>query len=135
TGLGRFLSRIAKREAAPALAVPQATWVGRELVTPAPIDDDALLLAWPLPEDPKLRAKIRAVAQIAYALVDGRVRGRVMLGELGDARAPVLALFVLPSLDETFAQAKRGAQRAVAGTSLVFLDSGFAKLDRFVFER
>ncbi len=118
--LNRFLARVAKR---PAVAPAPAAHVGLEARTvkvPAPIDDAALMIAWRVPADPQLAAMVRAVATATQALVDGEVRGQTALIELGDTRAPMIAVFVFPSTDETMAEARAGAERGIANTPLAF---------------
>lgn len=118
--LNRFLARVARRAVvAPAIA-PRVGADARNVEVPAPIDDAALMIAWRIPEDPELAAMVRAVATATQALVDGEVKGQTALIELGDGRAPMIAVFVFPSVDETMAEARTGAERGITRTPFAF---------------
>jgi zinc protease len=121
--LHKFLTRVASRAAVAPVVVPPLAGNGRRLTAPAPIDDDAVLVAWPLPSDPLLRARVRAVMPAVSAIVDGKIRGRVLERSLGDDRAPAVGLIIVPATNETVVDVLRAAQQALDG-----LPSGFERL-------
>ncbi|MGE5185014.1 MAG: insulinase family protein, partial [Acidobacteriota bacterium] len=128
----KALGHVSKRDAVAAVAVPELPAAGRKLDAPAPIDDDALVVAWPLPSEPKLRARVRAIATIMAAEVDGHIRGKVSIVDRGDERAATIELRVLPSLDETFEHMRSGVERGIADTPLVFKPTGSRRFDGFL---
>ena len=100
--LGKFLARIASRVAAAPAPVPPAPVATRaRSEAPAPVDQDTVLVAWPLPTDPELRIRTNAIAKAVAGAVDYGIKGRVQLIELGDVRAPVLGLVVVPGDGES----------------------------------
>jgi zinc protease len=104
-----------------------------QLQVPAPIDDDVLVLAWPLPLDPALQVQVRAVAAALPRLVDGEIKGHVVGLEFGDARAPMFGLAVLPADDETFTDATLGTRRGIEKLPTLFGEGN--ELDDALFER
>lgn len=101
----------------------------------APIDQDILVLAWPLPREAVLQAKVRAVASALPHLVDAQIKGLVVPIELGDTRAPMIGIAVLPADDETFSDAIAGTRRGVAGLAAAFRDGATPTVDNIVFDR
>jgi zinc protease len=134
TALRKFLSHVPNRVAEPQVAAPAVALGFRQLAANVPLDDDALLVAWPLPASPRVRAQVRAVAAMVTAVVDAHVRGRVAVTELGDARAPMLAMFVVPASDESYDDVRVAAQKALDAAPVAFTGTGLEKLDRFLFE-
>ena len=110
--LGPF-THIDRRTAAVSAAVPAVTG-GRQVEVKAPIDHDALLVAWPLPGDPALRVAVRAVVAAVAARIDLAITGRVTPMSLGDARAPVIGLYVAPGPHETYESVLKTARGALA---------------------
>ncbi|MEO8704447.1 MAG: insulinase family protein, partial [Kofleriaceae bacterium] len=82
--------------------------------TTAPIDDPALVVAWPLATDPDTRARVRALAAILADHVSRELRGTVSVQELGGVRASLIALVVVPARDEPFANAGAEIKRQIA---------------------
>jgi zinc protease len=130
----KMLARVVKRTVPVQPPAPAVAREARQLVAEAPVDDDMLLVTWPMPADPRLRAQLAAVTPIAAALVDNAIAGRVVTGMIGGARTPMFAMFVVPSTSETFADVKAKTQDALAHTAVVFASSGSAIYDRFFFE-
>ena len=91
--LTKLMSRIQRRDAVPAVAVARAR--AAAVKTNAPITDDAVLIAWPLPVEPEARARVGAVATIITAAIDSAVKGRVIPMALGDQRAPMFGVLVV----------------------------------------
>lgn len=133
--LGKLGTRITRRSAAAHAAIPSATTRSRRVEVPAPIDDDVLVLAWPLPVDPDLQARVRAIGAVLPNLVDAEIKGQVEAVEFGDRRAPMFGLAVLPGDDETFQQAVDGARRGIEKLPGVFRNSGPEDGDEIVFDR
>jgi zinc protease len=129
------LARIPKRVAAAPSRIPRVVTRPQHVEVPAPVDDDILVLAWPLPVDPQLQAKVRAVAAALPRLVDTEIKGQVVALELGDRRAPMLGIAVVPADDELFEQAVGGTRHAIESLPGVFRDSGPQTIDRVVFDR
>lgn len=63
TALGTFLGRVARRDGKRPRHVPPVAMAPSQLKAPAPIDDPALVFAWPLPVAHHERTKVRAVAR------------------------------------------------------------------------
>jgi zinc protease len=99
--LARFLGRIGRR-AAPVRApvpAPDVRRARREIQLPLP--GRGLMLAWPLPEDPLVRTRLRALSSAVVRAIDGAVGGRVTGGELGDERATLFVVNVELADDES----------------------------------
>jgi zinc protease len=107
----------------------------QHLEVDAPIDQDVLVLAWPLPADPELRIKVRAIGSALTRLVSNEITGDVMPIELGDRAAPMLGLAVLPDESQTLRQTIDAARRGVAGLSNVFREAADNQFDGLMFER
>jgi hypothetical protein len=113
--------------------VPRIALGARRSEIPAAIDDDALIVAWPLPDDPQLRAKVRAIAAATASSVDGNVKGQVALRELGDGRATMIAVIIAPSTEETLQDAQRGAELGIDQVPDAFRATGLAELGELAF--
>lgn len=122
--LRKFLARVPARAAVPALPVAQVSSTGRRTEIKAAVDDAVLVVAWPLTTDPRRRAQVRAVLAATARAVDEAVRGRVVTLELGDERAPMVALAVLPADDETIAQVTAGVKHGIEAAARGFLAQG-----------
>lgn len=75
----------------------------------APLEREWVLLAWPLPSDPVLRAKVRAVANMAVTLIRVHLSGVATTLELGDGDTQQLAIAIAPrtiSSDDALASAR-----------------------------
>ncbi|HWU88207.1 MAG TPA: insulinase family protein [Kofleriaceae bacterium] len=132
TGLG---ARITKRAGAtPHRAAPEVPRP-QHLEVSAPIDEDILVLAWPLPLEPELQTKVRAIGAALPRLVDAEIKGSAVRIELGDRSAPMLGLAVLRGDDETFQQAIDGARRGIAKLPDVFRERQPENLDDILFDR
>lgn len=123
TSMKKFLTHVARHEITPqvALPAPEASGV---LNIAAPVDRDALLVTWPLPTDPAMRIRVRAIAADVAVLADQAIRGRVTLVELGDLHAPVLGLVAVPAKGESVEAAKRAISTAVEALGVTFTLSG-----------
>ena len=111
--LKKFLARVARRTVvAPANIAPLPAGGGHGTL-PAPIDDPALVVAWPLPSDARERTEVEAIAPIAALAIDAEIKGRVVQVPLGDVRAPMLALVIEPGTDETIDSVKTAVTRAL----------------------
>ena len=101
-----------RRPAAAAAPVPPVEG-GRTIEVNAPAGDDALVLAWPLPRDPAQRIRVRAVVTDAAAAIDDAIAGSVRLITLGDTRAPLLGVYVVPGRRETYQAVLDAARNAL----------------------
>jgi predicted Zn-dependent peptidase len=90
--LASSLARVTRREAPPPPVVAAPVLHPHKIEVTAPIDDPALVLAWPMPVDPKLRAKYRAILSVAASIANSQLDGTVSLIDLGDERAPMLGV-------------------------------------------
>ncbi|MEP6865163.1 MAG: insulinase family protein [Deltaproteobacteria bacterium] len=112
--LKKFLTHIARREITPHVVVPPPQLSG-VLNIDAPIDRDGLIVTWPLPDEPRARIQIRALAAEVAALADRGIRGHIGLVELGDLHAPILGLVAFPAQGESVDAAKNAVSTALAG--------------------
>jgi predicted Zn-dependent peptidase len=60
-----------------------------------------LLIAWPLPRDPGVRAQIDAVARATFSTIDAEIAGSARGFVFGDGRAPMYGVLVEPGKGET----------------------------------
>ena len=133
--LARFLARVARRAVTaptPVAAVPAEP---RQLSSPAPLDRDALMIAWPLPVDPRERLQVNAFAWVAAAAIDAELKGQIATLELGDERAPMLAFVIEPATNESIDDARAAAKRGLASLRDAFTRSGIESLDELTFDR
>jgi zinc protease len=135
TALARIEGRIAKRIGTVARQAPPVTARPQQLEVSAPIDDTVLVLAWPLPVDPELRAKLRAIGASLPRLVDAEIKGTVVGVELGDTSAPMFGIAVLPGDGEAFTDALDGTKRGIEKLPSVFRDRQPDNVDQVVFDR
>ncbi len=127
------VARVVKRAVTKPVPVAAVTAKGERLETSAPIDDELVRVAWPLPADLRERAKVRAVIPIIASMIDARIQGRVMPLELGDQRVPMQVLFVFPR-SESMPTTLREAEAAIAEVPARFLELRTTRpLDRIVF--
>ncbi len=127
------LGHVGKRAVTTRVPVAAVTAKGERVESPAPIDDELVMVAWPLPLDLRERAKVRAVIPIVGSMVDARIRGRVVPLELGDQRAPMMVLFVFPR-GESITDTLRETEAAISGVPSGFLELSTTRpLDRIVF--
>jgi predicted Zn-dependent peptidase len=129
----KFLGKVARRNAVAGTLVPRAEPQAQQATSPAPLAQDALLIAWPLPADPAVRAKVRTVATAARDSINSAVAGRVAFLELGDDAAPVIAVLVLLTDDDTMADVSKRVKAAIAATPNEFTADGFPRLVDAVF--
>src|SRR5262249_29733261 len=108
--LGKFIGRIPRRVTAPSASVPAVANTARYVEHAIPIDEDFVLIPWPLPSDPGDRAKMRAIAPIAFDAIDRHVKGVVVPSEFGDTRAPMIGVIAAPGSGESIAELTKGAQ-------------------------
>jgi zinc protease len=132
--LTKYLLPVPKRDIRQRVQIPPMPPIARQLSATAPIDDDALILAWPLPMDPRARSEVEALAPMAFAFADGEIRGRVVRTEFGDDRAKMIGIVVLPHKSETLEAARRGVVKGIEEAPSVFSESWSPRLDRATFE-
>ncbi|HLL23930.1 MAG TPA: insulinase family protein [Kofleriaceae bacterium] len=133
--LAKIDGQIAKRIGTSPRQVPPVSTRPQHVEVPAPIDENVLVLAWPLPAEPRLRATVRAIGASLPRLVDAEIKGTVVGIELGDTSAPMYGIAVLPGDDETFKEAIEGTRRGIANLPSVFRDSQPDNVDQVLFDR
>lgn len=106
----------------------------QHLELPAPVDEDILVVMWPLPADPELRTKLRAIMTVLPKLVDEQIEGDAVGIELGDDGAPLVGFAMLPGDNETVKQVIDRARIGVAKLPHTF-DANPDSLDELVFDR
>lgn len=127
------LGSVPRREVVASRAVPAVVDKPHEIALDAPIDAPALVLAWPSPDDPKLRAKYRAILAAAAQSVDSHIDGRAAVVDLGDARAPMLGLVVAASGTDTYAGLVSSADTALNELPELFERNDIKELDALGF--
>lgn len=132
--LGKFIARISKRTAAAPAYVATVPPHSSKVETPGPYDDARVLIAWPMPDDPQVAIKVRAIRGAVYSLVDSKVAGSVEPIELGDARAPMFGLLIQKMDDESADDVIRKAREAIELVPVAFHETGLSVLDAFTFE-
>ncbi len=133
--LGKFIAKVAKREASDPVAVPIVRPTGKAVKVAAPVDDEQLIVAWPLPADFAERAKVTAMASLLVGAIDGQIAGDVTYYTLGDTRAPMLAVWIQPGDDETIEQVTKGVKDGVAALPAIFRTLGKADLGEAAFDQ
>ena len=113
--LQKFLVKLPARAAAPAVSASAPP--ARRVELPGPVDSELVVIGWPLPADPKLRAQVRAVLGTAIAWIDDRVKGRVQVVTLGDQQAPLAGVAIELAEGETATEALAAASKAMAQAS------------------
>jgi zinc protease len=131
--LAKFVAKVGYRRAVPSATVPRVEAKPDLVEVAAPISEDAVLVAWPLPADPALRARVRAAAGAAVASIDSAVAGRVVPDELGDRAAPMLAVLVSVTEGETLDDVVAAVKKAVTNAPAALDGHGFAELREIVF--
>ncbi|HEX5062441.1 MAG TPA: insulinase family protein [Kofleriaceae bacterium] len=117
------LGRVAPGRRTPApRSVPRVALHPIHVDVPAPVDEDILVLAWPLPTDPELQVKVRAVAAALPRLVDNEIKGTVASVEFGDRGAPMFGLAVLPAEGETFQDATSATRKGIEQLPALYVE-------------
>ncbi len=133
--LGKFIAKVAKRDGADPVPVPIVAPSGEAVRLPGPVDDERLIVAWPLPHDLAQRAKVMAIAPLLAGAIEGEIHGTAQLYEFGDGRAPMLGVSVTLGDDETIEQAMKGVKEAVGALPMIFRNLGRADLGEAAFDR
>jgi hypothetical protein len=124
--LGKFLARIPKRTVAArttTLRIPNPS----NRTVEAPIDEEAVLIAWALPQDLHDRAGVRAIRRRLSQAVDSEVKGQVVAIELGDERAKLLALVITKHHSESITDVLAKVERGVKEVPASFADPTLAR--------
>lgn len=121
TALAALGKQIAKREGSKPARVGRPKAQQSNIEMPVSLDDDVLVLAWPLPLDPALQVKVRAIAAALPRLIDAEIKGAVIGLELGDTGAPMIGVAIVAGENETLTQAAAGAWRGIESLPDVFL--------------
>ncbi len=120
TALDKFLARVTRRDVPPRAPVPRIPTIARRSVVEGPLGTNTIVIAWPLPDDPALRVKVRAIAVATRATIDSSVRGSAELIALGGERAPMIGVEILPHESEGQLEALTAAQGAIERTPEAF---------------
>ena len=135
TSLAKAFGHTPRRAAVPPAIVPSVPEAPHSAKIAAPSDDPALVIAWPLPADRTLRARMRAVAPAARFEIDNRITGQVALIELGDARAPMIALIVVPGPGESIESVRDSVRTALGDVAQSLELEGLLKVGELMFDR
>jgi zinc protease len=133
--LKKFLARVGKHNVVAPVPVPALTDAPRRIEGTAPIDDPVVMIAWPLPTDPRERAEVAAIAQVAAGAIDGSVKGRVAAIPLGDDRAPELGVVIEVPKGETPEKVITAATSALDDVSTALAHIYADSLDEMSFDR
>jgi len=114
-GLHKFLGKLPARTAAPAVAV--AAPPPRRVELPGPVDSSLVVVGWPLPADPMVRAQVRAMMWAVAGWIDGRVKGRVSPVELGDHASELAGVAIELGANETANDALAGVSAALGSAA------------------
>ncbi|HEY5924555.1 MAG TPA: insulinase family protein [Kofleriaceae bacterium] len=131
--LAKLATGVTKRVAASSRTVAPVTAAAPHAAVSAPLDDDIQILAWPLPVEPELQTRVRAIAAALPRLIDSEIEGAVVAIELGDRRAPLYGIAILPADTETIIGVTQAAYRAIEKLPGVLQGSGSP--DDVLFER
>ncbi len=134
TALGKFIARVGKRMASPPGHVASVPAQSSAVEAPGPYDQDKILIAWPMPDDPQVAIKLRALRGAVYGFVDAKVAGSVRAVELGDARAPMFGLLIQKTSDETAEDVIKHAREAIDLVPFAFHGTGWSQFDAFTIE-
>ncbi len=99
--LKKFMVRIPAREVTPQVQVPAAAAIVGKREVKIPVDDDGLLLAWPVPTDRRDRLYLATIAEAAAGIVESRVKGVAVTTVFGGERAAMLVMIVVPEAGES----------------------------------
>jgi zinc protease len=125
--LGKMISRLPRRDAVLPPVIKPAP--GATVKTKAPLSDDAVVIAWPMPTDPSARARAYAVAGIVAGVVDDAVKGRVIGIRLGDERAPMYGFVILTREDDKPDDVIANVRRAIsAAPSMLPVEGRYGEL-------
>ncbi|HUS31619.1 MAG TPA: pitrilysin family protein [Kofleriaceae bacterium] len=118
--LSKLVAKIPRRRVAPSGYVPALPTTAHRADATAPLDDEALLVTWPLPIDPGVRTQVRAIAAALPYLINGEISGSVSSIELGDEGARVIGIVAFPASDESPWKVKEKVESTIVELSDVF---------------
>ena len=118
--LAKYLLPVPSRATAAAVPVEPIAATARDVKITAAVDDPLVMVAWPLPDDAKLRAQARAVIPAVAASIDARVGGETTMFQLGDERAPAIAIGVRMRSDDDFGAVIEAIKRGIAAAPSTF---------------
>ncbi|MGE0401245.1 MAG: M16 family metallopeptidase, partial [Kofleriaceae bacterium] len=121
--VAKHLARIPKRQVATQVQLPGAV-TARAVETSAPIDEDAVLVAWAMPTEPEARARAEAVASVVASYINSAVKGPVVALRLGETRAPTFGVLIVPGEDETTGDVIAALESALGRAPLWFRQRG-----------
>jgi predicted Zn-dependent peptidase len=118
--LQKLVGRIPRRAVAAPGYVPALSSEAVRGDAAAPLDDEALLVTWPLPVDPRLRTQVRAIAAALPALLNYQIAGSVATVELGDEGAQVVGIVAVAASDESPWKVKEKIESTIVDLSDIF---------------
>jgi len=125
--LARMFGRIPWRAFTPSKPVPALSARPTQFTVDAPIDAENVVVAWPLPPEPGLRAKTIGVAAIAYGRVDSMVKGTVSVARWGGQGAEMYSLVIRKAPSESIDDVIAGVKRGLASTADWMSDDEFER--------
>jgi zinc protease len=135
--LKKFIAKLGKRAVTAQVALPDVVepTSAEKLAVAAAVDVPAVVVAWRLPRDPRTQIRVRALANAVQTIVDAKIRGSINLVELGDVRAPTLALIAVPAEGEAIEQVTAAIDRTAHGLGEVFDATNAISIGELEFDR
>ena len=118
--LEKFLAKLPKRDTPPRAVVPPVPAQLRRVDVNAPIDDEAVLVAWPLPKDRADRSRVLAAAGAVIASISARL-GAAQPAVLGDQAAAMYGILVVPPKEMARQKALDAIRSAIDEAPHVFM--------------
>lgn len=134
TSLAMLAAQITRRPGAKPTEVARGSVKPGYVEVRVPVDDEVFVIAWRLPHDPELQTKVRAIVSALPRLIDAEIKGSVIGLELGDTRAPMFGVAIVPGEGETVMQAGAGARRAIDSLPSLFREHA-SRMDQVAFDR
>jgi zinc protease len=129
TSLATNLGGVAPHQFEPQPAVPPVTLARKHVQLTAPVEQDTILVAWPIPIDPVRRVQFRALATMAAGLIHGQIDASITTVELGDSRFPILGMLISAPGVAYYGHLVSAANHALDALPHVLADQRIADLD------
>lgn len=133
-GLGKFIARVARRDAIDSVPVPPLSPTSRAVEIRGAVDDELLVITWPMPSDLAERAKLMAIRPLLVAEIGAKVEGAVQYLGLGDRSAPTFGVAITLGEKETVEKATAGVKKALADLPRIFRVLGKVDLGEMTFD-
>ncbi len=135
TALKKFMTHVAKHAVVAPVAVPAVGDARARVEIAAPIEHDAILVTWPLPADPLVRIRMRALAPELASVADSAIKGQIRFFELGDTRAPMIGFVGTPGEGESSQEVIEAISKGANEVGAMFSRSGFIEVGELTFDR